>query len=212
IEDRPNSSGRPFPYETRLFLVGADYFRTMGIALREGREYTTRDGLYSAPVAIINEAFARRFFRDQNPLGRRINPAMSADERPLPMREIVGVVADAGSSKLSEALEREVYLDLPDCPATGTFTLLVRTRNDVIGFVREEAARVDAAAPLYQVRTFESYLSAPLAQPRFNSLMLGAFAGVALLLTAIGFYGVVGFSVSPRARGIGGRTAVATGA
>ena len=74
IADRPNQSGHPFPYETRLFLVGADYFRTMGIALREGRDYAARDGLYSSPVAIINEAFARRFFPDQNPLGRRINP------------------------------------------------------------------------------------------------------------------------------------------
>src|SRR5262249_1643299 len=137
IENRPNPSGRPFPYETRLFLVGADYFRTMGIAIREGREYTAREGLYSTPVAIINESFARRFFPDQTPLGRRINPAMSADERPLPMREIVGVVADARSSKLSEAPEPEVYLHLPQCPATGTFTLLLRTRSDVIGFARK---------------------------------------------------------------------------
>src|SRR5262249_4471701 len=155
--------------------------------------YTTRDGLYSAPVAIINEAFARRFFRDQNPLGRRINPAMSADERPLPMREIVGVVADAPPRKVSGAPGAGVDLHLPQCPAAGRITLLLRTRNDVIGFVREAAARVDAAAPLYQVRTFESYLSATLAQPRFNSLMLGAFAGVALLLTAIGLYGVMAF-------------------
>ena len=211
IEGRAKEPGHAYPFETHLFLVGADYFRTLGIALQQGREYDPRDNLHSKPVVIINESFARRFFYNQNPLGQRIDPAMSADDRPLPMREIVGVVADSRTMNLSESAEPEVYLHIPQCPATSVFTLLLRTRSDavsIIPYVREAVAKLDPNVPVYRIRTFESYVASSLTRPRYNTILLSVFAGLALLLTAIGLYGVISFSMSLRTQEIGIRLAL----
>jgi putative ABC transport system permease protein len=210
IEGQPtNPSNRP---NGVIHMVDSEYFRTMGIPVVKGRGFTERDDLNSAPVLIINSALARQHFPNQDPIGKRIAPGFSTvplNDEPE-MREIVGVVADVKHQNLQGPAQPEFYFAQAQMPMSA-MTVVMRAAGDARALqnaVRGVVQSLDKNAPVYSVRTIDELVGRSVAAPRFNTLLLGLFAGVALILTAVGLYGVISYSVAQNTQQIGIRVAL----